>query len=110
MGRRQKEWARDARRRLILELGGKCARCGSTVALQIDCIVPQGPKHHKFSPDRRMSFYSQQRAKGNVQLLCSECHSAKSPSDAFYHAVKSALFSCPGEPRGDNFRAPKETT
>jgi hypothetical protein len=77
MSRRQKEWARLARLRLIVTLGGRCAACGATQHLTFDCRVPRGHAHHGQSTDTRMCFYRAQARVGNLQLLCDRCNSLK---------------------------------
>jgi len=76
MGKRQKDWARNERFRLMFLLGGCCAVCGSTQNLTFDCIKPQGNQHHALDTERRMIFYRRQHAVGNVQILCNY-HNAK---------------------------------
>lgn len=84
MTRRQVVWARSARQRLRMALGGECAVCGSTEGLEFDCIVPQGPAHHRTGVIGRTCFYRKQHAVGNLQLLCPACHAPKSAAE--YHA------------------------
>ena len=81
MGKRQKDWARRARVALLEELGGVCKRCGATEPLEMDCIIPQGDKHHKYETSQRISFYRFQHRTGNLQLLCEHCHAVKTASD-----------------------------
>jgi len=81
MGKRQKVWARRSRDRLRADLGGRCAWCGGVEDLQFDCIIPQGHWHHKTEWSWRMSFYRGQLLLGNLQLLCEECHHAKTQID-----------------------------
>jgi len=78
MAARQKEWARNARARLLAALGNLCAECGVTENLEFDCILPQGDAHHKFDTSARMSFYRKQHAAHNIQILCAKCHIKKS--------------------------------
>lgn len=89
MGMKQKEWARKTRQALLAELGGECARCGTTEALEFDCIIPCGDAHHKFDTSARMSFYRHQYAAGNLQVLCHECNGIKGKtSDLTYLAAQ----------------------
>lgn len=81
MAKRQKEWARRERTRIMAILGNVCAECGSTDSLEFDCIFPQGDKHHKLATDSRMCFYRVQLARENLQLLCTDCNSEKSLRD-----------------------------
>lgn len=78
MAKRQRDWARRCREKLIEILGAKCADCGTTSALEFDCIIPQGNGHHEpMDPSWRMSFYRKQHATGNLQLLCRTCNAVK---------------------------------
>jgi 5-methylcytosine-specific restriction endonuclease McrA len=84
MAKRQKEWARKARFELMFKLGGACSVCGTDRDLDFDCIIPQGPAHHRdMDTSHRMSFYRRQHAEGNLQLLCrrNKCHSKKTVAD-----------------------------
>jgi 5-methylcytosine-specific restriction endonuclease McrA len=81
MSKRAKVWAVKARARLMDAHGNECALCGDTFNLQFDCIIPQGNAHHRFSTDKRMTFYRRQDADGNLQLLCGPCHTAKSENE-----------------------------
>ena len=81
MGKRDKEWAKEARRALVAELGGSCAWCETTEELTFDCIIPTGDAHHRGSTDQRMRFYIREhREQKNIQLLCHKCNSAKGDS------------------------------
>ena len=77
MSKRAKNWARKARKALLLELGGCCVRCGGTESLCFDCIVPMHSYHHAWSTDKRMTFYRRQHKAGNLQILCSRCNGRK---------------------------------
>lgn len=81
MGKRQKIWARRARSRLVEILGGRCKCCGTDEGLELDCIVPMGHFHHRMDSSARISFYRQQHREGNLQVLCSDCHTAKTAAD-----------------------------
>lgn len=81
MGKRQKDWARRARVELRARLGDTCTRCGSVDALQFDCIIPQGDWHHKLEYSHLTSFYRAEAARGNLQLLCEDCHNRKSKGE-----------------------------
>ena len=78
MSRRAKEWAVKARAELMDKHGNECAWCGENCGLQFDCIIPQGDAHHRFSTDKRMTFYRRQDAAGNLQVLCADCNTTKS--------------------------------
>lgn len=62
---------------MIRILGGKCAYCNATACLTFDCIVPTGDAHHRLSSVGRVTYYKREMARGNIQLLCSECNSRK---------------------------------
>lgn len=83
MGARQKDWARRARVKLMEELGGCCAECGTTEKLTFDCKVPCGDKHHKMDSSARMSFYHAQHREKNVQLLCEKHNAEKADNIPF---------------------------
>lgn len=81
MAKRQKEWARTARRHLLTQLGGKCSTCGATDNLEFDCVRPMGDRHHRGSTDERMSFYNRMARANNLQVLCARCNSLKGDLD-----------------------------
>ena len=83
MGLRQREWAKKQRLLLRRKLGMRCHQCGSRfyLKLEFDCIRPCGDQHHKMEWSWRMSFYRQQYAAGNLQLLCDRCHQLKSSKE-----------------------------
>lgn len=77
MGKYEKEWARRKRYELKETLGNKCAKCGKKKNLEFDCIIPQGDEHHRMDTSHRMSFYRNQYANNNLQLLCGVCNRLK---------------------------------
>lgn len=77
MAKKQKQWARMQRLRLIHILGGRCAACGTDEALTFDCIESRGDAHHRGSTDQRICFYRREMQAGNVQLLCHSCNALK---------------------------------
>lgn len=78
MAKRQRIWASKKRDELRALLGGKCAYCGAKKDLEFDVIFPIDSTHHReMDTSWRMSFYRQQLANGNLQLLCSPCNSRK---------------------------------
>jgi 5-methylcytosine-specific restriction endonuclease McrA len=80
MGKRQREWARLQRRRIVSLLGGVCAACGTDQDLELDLIKP-GTKHHAhMDPSWRMAVYRDALSSGNLQILCSHCNSLKGDS------------------------------
>lgn len=61
-----------------------CAACGASEPLELDCIRPQGHRHHSSGVASRASFYMRQMRAGNLQLLCSTCHAKKTAEDLGY--------------------------
>jgi len=90
MGARQKEWARQARIRLTLALGGVCQVCAGKDSLTFDCREPMGGSHHAWDSSSRMSFYRAQARTGNITLLCHFCNSCKAgmSPDEYMSAVQ----------------------
>jgi hypothetical protein len=78
MGKRQKRRAKERRIELMMWLGYCCAKCGKEEDLEFDCIEPQGNEHHRMDTSHRMCFYFKQYRLGNLQILCTKCHSKKS--------------------------------
>jgi len=79
-------WNNARRERLLRQLGGKCARCGTTENLTFDCIRPTGDRHHRMSSVQRMSYYLRQARMGNLQVLCHYHNTLKGDAEepAFY--------------------------
>lgn len=77
--------AENARRELVLALGGKCKMCPATDELEMDCITPQGSFHHYMPWPERVRFYWQQFLAGNLQALCQRCHRRKTALDNRNH-------------------------
>ena len=75
---RQSAYARLIRDDLRANLGGACAKCGTTEKLSFDLIIPNGVKHHgELSWCHRMIYYRHQFEAGNLQLLCTFHNSQK---------------------------------
>lgn len=85
MARRQVDWARRARAKLIAELGGRCTVCGTTEALELDCIDPQGHRHHRLGVTWRICFYRAQARAGNLQVLCAHHNNVKASYEQLYY-------------------------
>jgi 5-methylcytosine-specific restriction endonuclease McrA len=81
MAKRQVRWAKAQMVRIRTILGGRCAECGEAQRLELDCIIPQGHKHHAAGLISRVCFYRKQMRFGNLQVLCSKCHSKKTAKD-----------------------------
>ncbi len=83
MSKQSKDWARRKLHSFRVALGLCCIRCGEDDydELELDCIQPQGHRHHKMSTDQRASFYWRMLLLDNLQLLCKECHQAKNKED-----------------------------
>ena len=82
MGARQRKWANDAMAKLHQSLGGKCAWCKTEFDLECDCIDRRGHEHHGLPKQGRVCFYRRQARAGNLQLLCKNCHEAKTRFEA----------------------------
>lgn len=113
MGARQKDWARRARIRLTLALGGVCQVCGEANNLTFDCLVARGGAHHRFDTSARMSFYHREARAGNVALLCHFCNSCKADLNRsdYESAVQfvrqsESLLSQSGTPGGEHAMTP----
>lgn len=93
MGARQKQWAKQARQRLLAELGGVCVLCdkrnmktkGRRGRIEFDVIIPvDGGRHHTFDTSQRICFYRQQHRAGNLQLLCSYHNAQKANKEKLF--------------------------
>jgi len=82
MAKRQRIWARKALDRIRVVLHGRCNHCGATESLEMDCIIPKGHQHHAAGISSRACFYRAQLRLGNLQLLCTQCHTKKTSADA----------------------------
>jgi len=81
MGKRQREWARRAYDRLIVELGGKCVQCGSLSALTVDHIEGCEYAHETVEWSYRVSIYRREAKEGKLQVLCATCNQKKGRPD-----------------------------
>lgn len=73
------------RAELIEQLGGKCAKCGSTDKLEFD----HWPRactwaHNKKNPWQRMKIYMEEAAKGMIRLLCRRCNRKQGDPDTSF--------------------------
>lgn len=80
---RQAEWARRQRDKLKDLLGGKCACCGESeyMFLQVDHVNNDGAAHRKRIGRSSLSVNDLKKyieEGGLLQLLCGNCHNAKS--------------------------------
>lgn len=77
MARRQNRWAVSARRRLVLELGGRCEFCGSTTIsdLEIDHKYGRTWTPREVSSSHRVSRYRSEARRGLLRVLCKSCNS-----------------------------------
>ena len=88
MGVRQREWAKRARVKLIEQLGGRCAQCGSLKDLELDHLYPSQtiinrPWNKRQDSSHRISILRREAKEGLLQVLCSECNKRKGePGDA----------------------------
>ena len=83
MSKRQKEWAKEARARLMNKLGGVCIICQTNENLTFDCIEPKGDRHHRMDSSSRMSFYHGEHKLGNLQILCERCNNRKAINEQY---------------------------
>jgi len=72
---------RELKAFLYAQHGGVCRCCGSKGDLQFDVIRPQGPEHHRMNVYGRWRWYALADRRGELQLLCQSCHSAKTIAD-----------------------------
>lgn len=81
MGKRQREWARKERRRLVALLGGHCQRCGEFIYDQLEFhhTVPRAWVANHTSSCWRVTRYKQDIEAGIVILLCKKCNKAVGP-------------------------------
>lgn len=77
MAKRQRVWARKAYEKLILELGGRCAQCGSLSGLSVDHIEEKGYVACKLEWSHRISVYRREAKAGLLQVLCVKCNCKK---------------------------------
>lgn len=66
--------AENARRELVLTMGGFCLNCGGVEALEFHVVSSLGAAHHFYPWPERIRFYQQQFLAANLQLLCKSCH------------------------------------
>lgn len=78
MAKRQKEYAKRLRQKLLEELGNRCP-CGATEDLTFDHKYPEdkvGYSQAKGS-DSRMYEYRKLASLGRIQILCRSCNTRK---------------------------------
>ena len=75
--KKRDEIVKTFRRTLILELGGKCAYCGSEDRLELDHIIPLCTNGQDIPKSKRIAHWLNEVAKNNLQVLCHECNEAK---------------------------------
>ena len=89
MGKRQREWAKNKRLKLVEALGGKCANCGTTNDLDIDHI--DGKPYLSNSIDQSMRvtrYYREYKSGVRLRVLCGLCNSLLRPK-IFNHEKQS---------------------
>lgn len=74
MPQNQNEWAKCARLRLIQQLGGKCAQCGSVERLEINHIQGTEKDLSRMSPSARVCLYRKEAKQGKLNVLCRACN------------------------------------
>ena len=93
--RSRTRYSRELRQHLQNSLGNQCAACTSRERLEFDCIVSQGPDHHRLSWRGRLKFYERELSRGNLQLLCKPCHIAKTLRDIADRENAVKFVCCP---------------
>ena len=81
MGKRQRDWARKAYDRLIVDLGSQCVKCKSLAALTIDHIDGCDYDHSSLEWSHRISVYRREAKEGKLQVLCETCNRLKGRPD-----------------------------
>lgn len=74
---RNAAWAQIHRARLIVQLGGRCAWCGTEEDLTIDHIYGRNWSVRMTSSDQRVRRYEREARQGKIQILCNECNLRK---------------------------------
>lgn len=77
----------NSRQRAIQELGGKCVGCGSTKDLQFDHVSRKNKKI-RMSDIHSVNDKAVKRELKHVQLLCGDCHKAKTHDSWDYGSNK----------------------
>jgi 5-methylcytosine-specific restriction endonuclease McrA len=79
MAKRQREWAKRARRVLLRELGGKCLDCGNEEEsdLEFDHIEPATWDRSKVEFSARISRYRREAKEGKLAVRCRSCNASK---------------------------------
>lgn len=81
-----RERARNFRKNLLKEFGGKCIQCGSKKDLHFDHINKK-KKRKRVSDLHSVNDKDVKREKKNLQLLCRNCHKKKT-HEAWDYGVK----------------------
>lgn len=76
MAKRQRKWAKRAYEKLILQLGGRCTRCGALSALSIHHTHGRTWDVAKVEWSARISIYRREAMVGLLEVLCIKCNSA----------------------------------
>lgn len=77
MGKRQRQWAKRARRQLIDQLGGRCVDCGTTDDLQLDHKYQRTWKCRELDTSRKVAMYRREAARGLLEVRCGTCNRKK---------------------------------
>jgi hypothetical protein len=80
---------------LLFALGRECKACGAARQLTFDCVKPDGAKRHHgaMSWRQRMNFYWAEFERGNLQVLCLGCNSAKQDREGWALSLFGERFS-----------------
>ena len=110
-----KDWYNRRHAEAITKLGGRCAKCGSTRRLEIDHKDPATVDRRMRGGRGGMWTASEERFQAELakcQLLCHDCHVAKTLEDRGFKAAKgthgtlSAYQYC-GPPKCEECKAAK---
>lgn len=74
MGVRQRRWAVRARARLVQDLGGRCAECGSADDLEIDHKHGRDYDVAELGSAERVCRYRREARAGLLRVLCKPCN------------------------------------
>jgi HNH endonuclease len=75
--------ASQARRDLVLDLGGKCSACGKPEPLEFHFTGLDPANHHYMPWPQRIRWYWGEHLKGNITLLCRNCHRLVTHKESF---------------------------
>lgn len=80
-GRYNARRAAAIKARLVAQLGGRCAYCGRAGHTEFDHSVPIHTRRRSMGNYSRLVALRREAARGQIQLLCRDCHAAKEAQD-----------------------------